>query len=75
MKKLLFLILITILFSCEKPKEEKKQCWICVDQFNTGMPPLSKLITCDPVEASYQNSKKHYKDQGVWHNWTCKPEN
>lgn len=75
MKKVLFLILIAFLFSCEKEKKVKEDCWECVDQYNISQPPISTVVICDPVEAAYQNSKKHYKDQsGVWHNWTCTPQ-
>jgi hypothetical protein len=71
MKKLLFLIVFMAVFSCEKQKE---QCWICIDQYNSSLPPLETKVICDPVAASEQNSKKHYYDQGRWHDWTCTPQ-
>lgn len=74
MKRALFVIAIVILFSCEKTETEKEQqtCWICIDQYNTAKPPIETKIICDPVEAAYQNTKKHYKDNnGIWHDWTC----
>ena len=77
MKKLIILLSIIALFSCEKqePVIEKDDCWVCIDQYGTNGPITETKIICDPVEASYQNSKKHYKDQwGNWHNWTCTPK-
>lgn len=60
------------LFSCEK--EKKEQCWTCIDKYGS-QPTLETKVICDPVEAAYQNTKKHYKDgSGILHDWNCNPQ-
>jgi hypothetical protein len=78
MKKVIIIfVFLTALMSirCEKePIYLEDDCWRCVDQYNKALPPIETLIICDPVEASLQNTKKHYKDKwGKWHDWTCTP--
>jgi hypothetical protein len=55
MKKLMFLILMIILLSCEKP-EEKDKCWTCIEKANNTT--VRTWEVCDPVDAASQNGKR-----------------
>lgn len=69
MKKIIFLILGMILFSCEKPKELKDECWICTDLYNN----IPDQIICDPVLAAHENGRRGVIN-GKWHYITCVPK-
>lgn len=66
MKKLIFLILITILFSCEKSKEK---CWICTDYYKN----IPTQIICDPALVAHENGRRGVIN-GKWHYITCVPK-
>lgn len=65
MKRLMFLILMIIFFSCEKPKEK---CWICTDGYHN----IPDQIICDPVLAAHENGRRG-EINGKWHYITCVP--
>lgn len=56
MKKLLFLVLLTFLFSCEKTKESTDQCWICTEKANNNI--VRTWEVCDVLEASHQDGRR-----------------
>lgn len=54
MKKILILIFVTILFSCEKKPAEK--CWECTEKSNSTI--VRTWETCDVLEASHQDGRR-----------------
>jgi hypothetical protein len=64
MKKLLFLILLIFLFSCEKdePQPIKEKCWTCTEIAKNQTSGVSNVIkswkVCDILEASYQDGRR-----------------
>jgi len=69
MKKLLFLFVIMIIFSCEKEVTEKRICWDCITtKINPGKPNPApdSLRTCDVLEAVKLDGKKGYGSDGYY---------
>ena len=56
MKKILFFILIVILFSCQKEKDEPETCWICTTM--QGLKVSNTVTTCDVLEATKLDGKR-----------------
>jgi len=60
MKKLLFLFVIMIIFSCEKEITEKRICWDCITIMTYPMkaPLRDSVRTCDVLVAVKLDGKK-----------------
>ena len=71
MKKVLLLIGMILLFSCEKPKESTDQCWTCIDKYGI-QPVFREWETCDILEVTSQNGQRWVDKWGKWHFITCK---
>jgi hypothetical protein len=67
MKKLLFLLSIVILFSCNKAVDESptRQCWSCVTSKSNwfyGTSLVDSVTTCDVLVAVKLDGKEWLKD-------------
>lgn len=84
MKKLLFLVLIVFLFSCEKPKEiedkseVQKFCWTCEFYYphytyNNNQPKSIRKDVCDKTEGEIRSYEKEMAYNGAVnaHTVTC----
>jgi hypothetical protein len=72
MKKLLFLLFILFLFSCEKYKEP---CWICTEMANRTI--VRTWEVCDVLEASDRDGRRWITYSGTYvtvHTINCEQE-
>jgi hypothetical protein len=67
MKKILFLILVTILFSCTA----EPRCWKCTE-YNLAPVNPKEFVVCTPEEYDYWNGKEVVVDGVVWRKTICK---
>lgn len=74
MKKLIFLFLITFLFSCEK--EERKICWICEIRQTATITVIQHYCnkTAEEIKEIEQKNTFYHNFDGVWWHQTmvCK---